>query len=309
VFNRKNLCRNVVLAAVLCLLFVPIPANNLWWREVFNSGHTVLFAILSFIIYRQIRAVTRLSNGLAIYFFVLFVGMLLGILIELLQSLVQREISLNDLYADFFGLMTGLCVIAVYNLKKVQYKKLTIVFFVITGTGFFLSGMCPLIQLSWHYIERFNAFPVIVDFDGNWSSSFVRFDNTDMLPVPKSNQDRKLFPVRFNRGKYPGISIVEPEPDWSNYQMLRMNIFSENENNTALVLRIHDDKHNQDFSDRFNEKLIIKPGLNEIEILLKQVKHGPINRELDLANVAGIVLFSNKPDEQIQLEVSNIYLE
>ncbi|GMR16776.1 MAG: hypothetical protein BMS9Abin31_1154 [Gammaproteobacteria bacterium] len=308
-FTRNYLYRVIVLVVVIYLLFVPTPTNSLWWREAFNSGHTVLFVILSFFIYRQLKVTTRFSNDLAIYFLVLFIGLLFGVLIELLQKLVQREASLSDFYGDFFGLMAGLCLIAAYNLKKIQYKKLTTVFLIITGTVFLFTGVYPLIKLSWHYIERFNAFPVIADFDSNWSSSFVRFNNVDMLWVPGSKQDISLYPVRFNQGIYPAISVFETEPDWSNYQVLRMNIFSENEDNIVLGLRIHDDKHNQDSADRFNKKLIIQPGLNEIKISLNQVRHGPVNRELDLANVAAIKVFSSKLDEHILLEVSNIYLE
>ncbi len=306
---RSGLREKIVLVAALCLLFVPFPAESLWWREFFNSGHTVLFAILSIVIYRQIKANIHFSNVLVVYVLVLFVGMSFGVIAELLQGLMQRDPSLNDLYGDFFGLMAGLFLIAAYNLKDIQHKKLVAAPLIMASAGFILIGLSALIRLSWYYVERHDAFPVIIDFDASWSSRFLRFDNVEKLMHTNTTQRRGLFPFCFNRGEYPAISVVEPESDWTGYHSLRVDVFSENEKNVVLTLRIHDDKHNQDFSDRFNMKLPIRPGLNEIEVPLDRVERGPSSRKLDLANVAGIELFVSRLDEHIRLEVSNIFLE
>lgn len=309
VFIRGSLFRNIVLLVLFCLLFLPLPANNLWWREFFNSGHTVLFALLSFVIYRQIKSTAYFSNTVAIYPFVLFVGLLLGALAELLQNFVQRDASLNDLYGDFFGLSAGLCLMAAYELKASQARKISVISLVAISGSLLLIGISPLIQLSWFYVERQNAFPVVMAFDTSWTSRFVRFNNVDLLERTNLNRDEAVYPVRFNRGEYPGISVIEPEPDWSAYHSLRVNIFSGNKADVVLTLRVHDAKHNQRFSDRYNKKLLIRSGMNEINIPLSQVAITPSGRDLDLANVAGIILFMAKPEESVRLEVSNIYLE
>jgi len=299
----------MIWVVVFFLLFAPLPANTLWWREVFNSGHTVLFAVLSFVIYRRIKAVTRFSSNLVVYFLVLIAGISFGVLIELLQSFVQRDASLNDLYGDFFGLVAGLFLIAAYDLKDIQHKKLAAALLVMASIISILLGLFSLIQLSWCSVERRNAFPVIVDFGAEWSSRFVRFKNVDMLLRMSPGRGGALYPVRFNRGDYPGISVIEPEPDWSNYRLLRLNIYSEYEDDVAMSLRIHDDKHNNHFSDRFNMRLLIRPGLNRVEVPLDQVEHGPVGRELDMTHIAGIILFVAKVDDPVRLEVSNIFLE
>jgi len=309
VFIRGSLFRNIFLVVLLCLLFLPLPANNLWWREFFNSGHTVLFAFLSLVIYRQIKSTTCFSNVAARYLLALFVGLLLGALIELLQGFVQRDVSLSDLYSDFFGLSAGLCLTAAYELKASRARKVSVVSMAAMSGGLLLIGLSPLIQLSWFYMERQNAFPVVMDFEANGVSRFVRFSKVDLLDRTSLSRDKAVYPVQFNRGEYPGVSVIESEPDWSAYHSLRVNIFSENKANVELILRIHDVKHNQQFSDRYNKKLLIRPGMNEISIPLSQVAIAPSGRVLDLANVAGVILFMREPDESIRLEVSNIYLE
>jgi hypothetical protein len=307
----NNFYRNTVLVAIVALLFFSVPANNLWWREAVNSGHTLLFIFLSFVIYHQIRARARFPNTLIIYLYVLILGLLLGAVIEALQTLVQREASISDMYKNFLGIMTGLCLISAFNLKNVHYQNLTRFLFVFVGAGFLMLGMMPLMQLSWHYIERKSAFPVIIDFDANWSSSFIHLNNAEMLKLPNSTQKKndKLHLVRFGQGEYPGVSIIEPEPNWSGYHQLRLKVFSMNEHDINLTMRVHDKMHNQDYSDRFNKKLVIHPGLNKLEITLNQIQHGPLNRELDLTNIAGVILFSSEQEQQLRFYVSNLILE
>lgn len=286
-FTSSGFRRNGFLLVVLCLLFVPFPTGSLWWREAFNCSHPLLFAVLAFVIYRQIKTTKYFSNFFVIYFIVLLVGASLGALTELLQNFVQRDASLHDFYGDVLGLLAGLCLIAAIELKAIQHKKLVIVLLITLSSGLILTGVSPLIRLSWHYVEKHNAFPVILNFDAGWSESFIR----------------------FNRGEYPGISIIEPESDWSGYHALRLDVFSTAENAILLTIRVHDDKHNQDFSDRFNMKLQIRPGMNRVEIPLSQIVSGPDSRQLDLANVAGIGLFVSKLRDYNRLEMSNIFLE
>ncbi|MCK4709774.1 MAG: hypothetical protein KAU21_14230 [Gammaproteobacteria bacterium] len=286
-FTRENLYKTIILVAVVVLLFAPVRADNFWWREAINSGHTVLFVFLSLVIYSQLKARTPDSNILIIYLYVLVIGLLLGVVIEVLQTLVQREASLNDLYRNFLGIMTGLCLLAVFTLKNIRHQKIIAVLLILTSAGFLLLGLTPLMRLSWHYLERASAFPVIMDFDSNWSSSFMHYDT----------------------GKYPGISVIEPEPDWSDYRTLYFSVYSVNQDDINLILRVHDKMHSHELSDRFNMKLLIQPGFNEFQIPLNAIQYGPLGRDLDLKCIMGIILFSSKQEEWVQVEVSNISLE
>jgi len=118
-----------------------------------------------------------------------------------------------------------------------------------------------------------------------------------------------VYPVRFNPGEYPGISVIEPEPDWSGYRSLRLDVFSANKNGLILVLRVHDDRHNQQFLDRFNMRLQIRPGMNEIDIPLRQIALAPRGRKMDMTNIAGVVLYMVGLNEPVELEIGNIFLE
>ena len=286
VFFRKNFYTSILVVVVLALLFSPVQANNLWWREAQNSGHVILFIFFAFVIYSQVKVKLPLVKTPLVYSFVLVIGFLLGVAIEILQTLAQRDSSLNDLYGNFLGTVTGLCIIATYSLIKAQKTK-TAVVTIICAASFLLLGMAPLIQLSWHYMERDKAFPVIVDFDSSWSKSFVK----------------------YHKGSYPGVSIVETEPDWSGYQGLRLNIYSSSKQIIDINLRVHDSVHDQQQFDRFNMKLKIQPGFNEFLVPISVIKQGPAGRVLDITNIAGIILFGHQWSEWQRLELSVISLE
>jgi hypothetical protein len=237
---------------------------------------------------------------------VLVASQLLGIAIELLQGLLQREASIDDLYRIFFGIVSGISLVSLTRQKTLRNKILMGMF----SLGFLFPGCASLFQVSWHNIQRAQAFPVILDFNAAWSSSFVRFDKTEMkLSSDKAGDNNHLFCIRFAAARFPGVSLIEPVPDWSAYRKLRFKVASGHNENMNLFLRIHDIYHDQHYQDRFNQKLIIHPGLNEIVISLAQIEKGPLNLDLDLTNIAGLILFLSKVEKSQLLEISNIYLE
>jgi len=311
VFARNNNFRKIISVAFLCLFFIPVPTGNLWLREAVNSSHTVLFFILSLVLYYSVIGLNRYKNRLFIGFAVLVFGMLLGLMIEMLQSLTQRQASLGDVVSDFYGLSAGLCLIGLNGAIKPNFKKPAAIFWLVAGAIFIVAGLKPFIILSWHYIEREQAFPVIADFKADWSSSFIRLDNAEVMEGSSLGKtgNADLSVIRFQQSEYPGISVVEPESDWSGYQRLRFRIFSSYEHGFNLVLRVHDMVHNQAFEDRYNKKILVRPGLNEFEIKLSEIREGPIGRQMDLKNITGLTLFSNHQNGQLQFELSNIYLD
>jgi len=291
---------------IVSLLFMPLATANLWWREVFNSGHVILFLFISFALYFRLSATFHFSSSTIIYLVVLLTCLLLGIAIEVLQGLLQREASVDDLYRNFFGIISGLGLVSLTRQKLFRHKILMGIFCL----GFLLPGSYPLFQISWHTIQRANAFPVILDFNAGWSASFVRFNRTEVaLSSVKTGDKDQLFRIRFEAGSFPGVSVIETVPDWSSYRRLRFKVASAYSENMDLFVRIHDNKHDQNYRDRFNQQLNIHPGLNEIVIPLAQIEKGPRKRDLDLTNITGLIIFMSKVEKPQLLEISNIYLD
>ncbi len=306
ILNKKPYISVIAGLAVIAMLFLPLDAGNLWMREFFNTGHTVLFFFLAIILYFWLESNYHFSSVIKVYFLTVLVGLLLGAFIELLQGMLQRESSLDDLIRDVFGLLSGLSFILFMHQKYLLNKVLAIIFVLV----FSIAGSISLIQISWHYLQREKAFPMLTQLQEGWTSSFVHFDRVRLLKsvAVRSKNSKGMFHLRFDPGMYPGLSIVEPEEDWSAYDQLRFNVYSDNSEDIVLTLRVHDKDHNQKYSDRFNQSFIIRHGLNKMTVSLSRIRNAPVNRKLDLAHVAGLKLFLVDVKKPVFLDVSDIFL-
>lgn len=304
--NKKFFLSAIAALLVISLLFMPMPTDNLWWREVFNSGHTVLFLVLSFVLFFRLQAVFHFSSAIIAYLTVAALMILLGMAIEMIQSMLQREASIDDLYRNFIGIISGLGFVSLTRQKNSRNKMLALMF----SLAFLFLGTRSLFQISCHYMQRDKAFPMITEFDERWSSSFVRFNNAELLGLVDIERDKniKFYRLRFDASQYPGVSVIEPEKNWSAYSKLHLSVYSDNTSDIKLVLRVHDHRHTQAYNDRFNKRYVIRPGLNEIEVNLSEVRKAPVGRELDLANIAGVGFFLVNVEKSLFLEVSNIFL-
>jgi hypothetical protein len=298
----------LVASLVTVLLFFPFASESLWWRQALNSGHTVFFFVLSFFLYQRLIKVPRWSETHTVFLLVFVACLVLGAGIELLQGYfqkaLQREASWDDFYKDIFGVIAGLALVTFTLQKKVPYKLFSaLIVFV-----FLMSGLFSLSQLSWHGIKRLNALPLLTQFDQPWSASFVNLRQVVMSDVIE-DQGVNWHRMRFDKAEYPGIDIIEPVQDWRQYSKLSFKVWSHNQNNVSLTFRVHDDQHNQEYNDRFNQSFVIQQGMNNISIGLADIKHAPETRVLNMGKVSGVQLFMVEVKERLFLDISNLYFE
>ena len=168
--NVSKVIQAFFLTLLVILLFIPLAATNLWWRELFNSGHTVLFALIALLLYAQLKVHLQAVDQKKIYLLVLLIGVILGVSIEIAQGFLQREASVGDLSNDLFGLLSGLLFIELTRQKR-KYNQLLCLMSLLL---FFLLGTYNFFEINWHYLQRSKAFPMIISFDENWSMTFVR---------------------------------------------------------------------------------------------------------------------------------------
>ena len=134
----------------------------------------------------------------------------------------------------------------------------------------------------------------------------------EMVPPPsgwkKSRVDTVGHMVCYP-APYPGIRLEEPYPDWREFSHFRVEVYSELPEARSLTIRIDDAHHNHEYADRFNQAVIISPGLNHIHILLDDIHHAPLGRELDLGAIRNVMLFAISPQKEFSLYVDNIRLD
>ena len=309
-----------LIAVVLTVLFGELPDNSLFWQEVQNSGHTFLFAVAAVLILLLLQdsSAKFRRTPLKLYVAAGLFGLLAGVLTEVVQLLIGSDSSIMDVMRDLTGIVAGLGLFASVDktlqphwLKSRQGVKVGLV---VLSISIFTAGLFPLAHLSAAYVQRNEAFPVIFDLKADWAASFIEIKNAVVkasVDQQEGNADhlKRLVFVQFKPGIYPGVSMIEPYPDWSLFEALTLDIYSEQAGTFDLVVRVHDEKHSHAYSDRFNKRLVVEVGENHFHIPLHEIEHAPTGREMDMTRISEIVLFAEQPVVPVSFYLGVMRLE
>ena len=309
----------VFLTGLSTVIFVQLPGNTLFWRELQNSGHTILFAMITLTFMLMIRPAAAMIESLfSKYLDALALLMSVAILTELGQILTHREPSLVDIVRNISGILIGLGVYAFFDTRLIamgghrwHVGRVGVLAFTMLVL---LLTLTPLLNLAYAYKQRNQAFPLINDFQSGWGRQFINLNQAVLTQVSASyglvtGEKHSASQLVLKPGIYPGISIVEPFPDWSAYETLSLELYSLEAETFNLVLRIHDSRHNRDYYDRFNQVLTVIPGVNRYLIPLSRVEQAPRSRMMDIERISGVILFAHRLDKPLKIQLGELGLE
>jgi len=309
---------------VITVLFVQLPGSSLLWRELQNTGHTLLFSIMTLAFMAILRGILPVADNKTLTRYTVAAAVLVAVAVfsELGQLLTHREPSLIDIVRDIAGILIGLGLYASIDRHFLvlwrQHGYLLRIGALILSFCLLLVSVLPLLHLAYAYVQRNEAFPVIIDFQAAWARSFLHLNRAVLTQgvVPDAETSgiehigqQRVPWLKFNLGIYPGVSIIEPYSDWSAYKVLTLDMYSLQTHAFSLVLRIHDTQHTQAYSDRFNQVLTVMPGNNRFRIPLLSVQYAPVDRDMDMANISNVALFVMNIDGPVNLYPGILSLE
>jgi len=315
---RKILGIFIFIGIILAVSFIDIPGDTKLISEIQNTGHTIIFGVLSVFIVKQYRVfVSSKSSNLLLQYFVAFcICIFAGIAIELIQLVTHRDADIYDVVRDIAGIVAFLGFYSVYDRQKISgaWSIWRMVITISLSLAIFILSLIPITQLSIKYYQRDRAFPVLVDFTSPWSSAFVfaRDAELQLVDAPPDwiqAPGKSVAKLTFFPAHYPGLTFEEPQPDWTGYSFLSFNIFSADSEPLKLYIRVHDTRHNQAFDDRFNHQIIISPGNNPVRISLEDIRNAPKGRKMDMKNISGVIIFCSNLQSAESLYLSNLRLE
>lgn len=303
-------------------MWIPVPSHTRLWKAFNDFCHVPLFggvAILLLSLARQIGEPRGWSVGRP--YGLAFIGVVvLGGMSEGVQSLSSsRYADWSDLLYDVLGAVCALGFYVTYNRnltgrgatwRKAPRRQLA---HAMIGL-FVVVALSPVLIWAYAYWDRAMRFPLLCQFSSAWEMMFVQGKDSELQIVSppvgwgKPRVDT-VGHVVFYPTHYPGIRIEEPYADWQGFSRFGFDVYSELPTARALVIRIDDAQHHNEYVDRFNQAVTISPGLNHIHIPLDDIRQGPVGRELDLSAIKTVMLFTVNPPEQFSLYVDNIRLE
>jgi VanZ family protein len=311
----------ITIAGVIWTIeFVELPSHNQLWKELQDAGHVPLFGVLA-IAARSVSTQLlgeRLRSQHRHYLLALVVSIFLAATTEWLQIYTGRDAEVLDVLRDVLGAASflGLAALRDAHMRPIFRRSAAAVRRALgmVAVIFLVTALAPLGFWAIAYANRNLAFPKIVSFSSFWQRQFLLTQDADLAVAraPKGwtiLADKYVGRVVLKPGAYPGFSVQEVYPDWRGYRFICFDIYSEMSYPIQLTLRVHDHRHNNQYSDRFNHRLDVLPGINSYRIPVESIQTGPAHRLLNLKDVAAIALFAMNRNDRYALDVDSIWLE
>lgn len=266
------------------------------YRQAWDFGHIIFFALCGVFVQLGV-GVKNIHRWLLATLLVLLAGMA----VEYVQSKVGRSAAWEDVLNDIVGFWLGLVWAGKQSFKP--WLRWTITALVIPSFAAILLAVMVQSRQAWQ-------FPLLAGFEESIELQRLRG------PVSRSQdfyrQGKNGLKIRFSTRKYSGAYITLYHGDWSAYRELVMDFYNPDKAVLVVTLRISDRVHDRgenDYDDRFNRRLYLEPGWNQIRIPINEIRAMPINREMVLDEVRTLGVYSSYLAEPRVLYWDNVRLE
>ncbi len=300
----------LVFLITLPLLFVGGPdvnSGSSFLKALWNLGHVPFYTVLSLLLIR-LMARKKITGARFIISAILLFALGSGLAIEYLQDCIGRQFSWADIAHNFVGACLALWI------DPLIKKQLST-----TGRKSFHAVVLLLllsvsVKPATIFIDDLSAavdFPLLADFSSHGHAR--RFEGSALMTIVDDTKlaNKPLLNVEFLTGKYSTLRLSHPPADWRNFQSLSMRIYNPSKKPLILTCKIYDKAHTKrgyNYRDRYNQRLIIKPGWQQFTIPLEKIKNAPRLRTMELDNVVNVSLFSVNLSEPRTIYLDRIEL-
>jgi len=268
-------------AAVLLFVGGPDYYSPRTWRLAWDLGHLLVFFVWTAAVLSASPrfAAKRIGNQLLI---ALPIVLLLGLCVEWAQSVLGRSFGLRDIATDVLGSAAAIVFRspARFEMERAALRAAQIGVIVLVG----LQSL-PLARVVIDDAIAWKQFPVLSDLETPFE--LTRWTSRSAISVDHeiARQGRASLRVPLTTEQYSGASLQHFLSDWEGYSALHLSIYNESGDPFVVTISIHDKQHAQTgraFSDRFNARVTLRRGWNDIDVPLVQIRNAPARRALDL---------------------------
>jgi len=282
--------------------------GGLWLQTFYESAHVPLFGIIA--VCFLLIAPRHWGNGKR-FVAVMSAVIVFSVLSEVAQISTNRDASLKDLIADWLG-AAGFVALFVAFTRRPPVPKIRARYLVLLGAVLIIWPLLPLAKVSVAYVERVQMLPKLVRFDSVFAGTFFRLQNARLTKRENDVRGSVSAEILFRDGPWPGIQFHDLWPDWEPYANLIMEIENPESDELSVNVRVHDLDHRrgeQRFGDRFNRKINLTPGTQTIRIALADIKRAPDARQMNMAEISGLIIFATRREAGRRFVLHEIRLE
>jgi VanZ family protein len=298
-----------LVAAIFCLallvVFAELPGRPLIMHVLQKLGHPSVFGAIALGVLVLARQRAKPLPGVWLEYLAAFaVAVTIGGATEIGQIFTHRDPSLRDVGLDARGAACALALAAAFDVRcrpgpwPRRWRALYL------AIAALLAGiiLTPLAWTAAGYALRAERFPVLFAPATRLDLLFVsggngKLERAALPPAQALAPGELMLRVPLVARPFAGVSLDEPQPDWSGYHSLVVEVTNPGRTDLQLNVRVHDRAHNYTFEDRFNAAVVIPAGHRQtLEFPLEAIRTAPRGRLLDLGHVAGVILFRSGPD-------------
>ena len=307
-----------VIALLAVIQYLQSPDQRLAWVALFDAGHAPLFGAIALAVFCALGTspLGRRRSRRSLYLLALGISVVLGMLSEWVQLAASRNQDPWDVLHDTFGAGAFLLFAASFDPQAIgRSKALSRNRTLFRGAALLLLALTfiPVAKVGSAYAQRAAAFPLLCDFNGTWERRFLGSNHAGLELVSLPNVNTKgatpAWRIRFEPAHFSAFKLLEPYPDWTGYQTLLLVLHSQQAQPIDLVVRIHDRRHDDRPTDRFERGLAITPGTNAFSIPLTEIRQAPESREMNMAAIARLNLYVVEPRDELELNLLELRLQ
>ncbi len=228
---------------------------------------------------------------------------------ELIQSFTPgRTASGHDLIANFLAIFSALAGLwiwqtsrsAAFSWKKGLHLLISLVIASSLAQPYFLQVKAQMTS------QR--QFPLLSDFHQTGFALLWKTQNGTSSTLSQSLTPPRLDVTLPAKTSYPGINYLPGPQNWSPYQRLHLQVLNSSPA-FLLGIRIDDDGDCSQQNSRFNGQHLLKSGENHLSFNLKSIQQSPKTRELNLAAIHRILLFTQENPQRQKFSIVKMWLE
>jgi VanZ family protein len=305
------------IALPMAVLLVDLPQGSVFWRDLGNAGHVPVFGLLSLVLLGLFRRIRPQLADPILFGAAFLATAAFGVLTEFVQFFGPRDADLYDLLRDLAGaggfLLIVLAVVSNWSKARtvgLRWRRWTLL---AAAVALLSAGLARFVITSLAFLERDRAFPYLTQFGQSWADTFLTTNNAELSIAPDSvikrfGANETVAQLMLYPADYPGLEIREPYPDWRGFDTLAFEVYSPDGRISNLQVRIHDRQHSGDYSDRFNRVVNLQSSALPVRIALSDIVGAPRGRNLDIGEVASIILFVHGLQDTGSLYISDLHL-
>jgi hypothetical protein len=290
-------------------LILGLPSRPAILGVLNDFAHGPVFALFAVVVALALRERFALS-GRVQFAVALAVAVCVSGLIEAIQPALGRDGSIQDWLTSCLGAAGGLAALAFARTTRRWLPALVL--------AISIAAVCwPVLEAAFGYLERGRQAPALLELSGRSDMYFLSFGGVRVAtsPLPKTWRragDPSSLRLKFTELPRRYVSHLEPLADWRPFQSLRVDATNPGSVPLVLTIRVHDSRHNNQASDRFNLRFRLSPASRQLLVIpLADVVRAPHGRRLDIGEIAGWTIFADHDADVAGREVylTRVWLE